>query len=166
MSLTDQHLREKGSVQSRVASPVPISPPPSRPSSPLPQSLANRRPHSQYHGHGMRIAHGLPIPLHMRSPLEDGYRTPTGEDYEHHFRAFRLMGGQIDGATHLLPIHPGHFHYSQPQSARSRLSFATVTEKLDEKLAWRQRIRHFTWNFFSLNMATGGIASVIYNSEP
>lgn len=29
-------------------------------------------------------------------------------------------------------------------------------------LSWRQRIRHFTWTWFTLTMATGGIANVLY----
>ena len=160
MSVTDQRLSEKGGIASRAASPSLTSPLPSRPASPGPQSLASRHPYTQQHGHGMRIAHGLPIPHHMLSPLEEGYRTPTGEDYEHHFRVHNHMGGQINGPTHLFPISPSRF-YIRSQSAVSRLSFAA--EKLDEKIAWRQRIRHFTWNFFSLTMATGGIASVLHN---
>lgn len=30
------------------------------------------------------------------------------------------------------------------------------------KLPWRERIRHFTWTWFCLTMATGGIANVLY----
>ena len=32
----------------------------------------------------------------------------------------------------------------------------------DAKLPWRERIRHFTWTWFCLTMATGGIANVLY----
>lgn len=29
-------------------------------------------------------------------------------------------------------------------------------------LSWRERIRHFTWTWFTMTMATGGIANVLY----
>ena len=45
----------------------------------------------------------------------------------------------------------------------SPISLAALSDKLNDKLEWRQRLRHFTWNFFSLTMATGGIANVLYN---
>jgi hypothetical protein len=31
-----------------------------------------------------------------------------------------------------------------------------------EKLSWRERLRHFTWTWFTMTMATGGIANVLY----
>lgn len=30
------------------------------------------------------------------------------------------------------------------------------------KLGWKERIRHFTWTWFCMTMATGGIANVLY----
>lgn len=35
-------------------------------------------------------------------------------------------------------------------------------ERRHSKLPWRERIRHFTWTWFCLTMATGGIANVLY----
>lgn len=29
-------------------------------------------------------------------------------------------------------------------------------------LKWRERVRHFTWTWFTMTMATGGIANVLY----
>ncbi|KAF1978466.1 hypothetical protein BU23DRAFT_549900 [Bimuria novae-zelandiae CBS 107.79] len=39
-----------------------------------------------------------------------------------------------------------------------------VERELDElrNLSWRERIRHFTWTWFCMTMATGGIANVLY----
>jgi hypothetical protein len=32
------------------------------------------------------------------------------------------------------------------------------------KLSFRERIRHFTWTWFCMTMATGGVANVLYTS--
>lgn len=39
-----------------------------------------------------------------------------------------------------------------------------VEQESDERynLSWRERIRHFTWTWFCMTMATGGIANVLY----
>ena len=107
---------------------------------------------------------GLTVPIHTVPSGEDGYRTPTGEDFE---VANRLPHNKRredcfqDEAT----IRP-------PQSANGVLghhsatvSTASLSERLLERLFWRERIRHFTWTFFAITMATGGIANVIYTGE-
>lgn len=33
------------------------------------------------------------------------------------------------------------------------------------KLSWRERVRHFTWTWFCMTMATGGIANVLYTGS-
>lgn len=33
------------------------------------------------------------------------------------------------------------------------------------QLTWKQRIRHFTWTWFTMTMATGGIANVLYTGN-
>lgn len=38
----------------------------------------------------------------------------------------------------------------------------TASQRRRAKLPWRERIRHFTWTWFCLTMATGGIANVLY----
>jgi hypothetical protein len=37
-----------------------------------------------------------------------------------------------------------------------------VVDKHIHRLAMRERIRHFTWTWFTMTMATGGIANVLY----
>ena len=48
--------------------------------------------------------------------------------------------------------------------------FSTPKEDRDEgkdpaKLPIRERVRHFTWTWFTMTMATGGIANVLYDEQ-
>ena len=117
------------------------------------------------HHQGMRVHHGIPIPRHMLPPHQDGYRTPTIEDYERHYQDFdRIIKPR-------LPAEPASLdtsgHSSLPGASEdnsARKSHFSLHAEL-EKLAWTQRLRHFTWTFFTLTMATGGIANVLYAGE-
>ena len=46
---------------------------------------------------------------------------------------------------------------------RSQLHLHHFGEKIEQKLGWNERVRHYTWNFFSMTMATGGIANVLHS---
>ncbi|KGO64156.1 C4-dicarboxylate transporter/malic acid transport protein [Penicillium expansum] len=114
----------------------------------------------------------------MRSPGEDGYRTPTIEDAE---RALSILGAVEET--------PGggarEAHSSALEAALQRASSrATVKTNPDKEagacreynglglfglkhtvsgeLSWKKRIRHITWAYFTLTMATGGLANVLY----
>lgn len=118
------------------------------------------------------------LPRHMRSPGEDGYRTPTIEDAE---RALSILG--------CVEESPGggvrKAHSSALEAALQRASSrATVKTNPDKEagacqdynglglfglkrtvsgeLSWKKRIRHVTWAYFTLTMATGGLANVLY----
>lgn len=118
------------------------------------------------------------LPRHMRIPGEDGYRTPTIEDAE---RALSVLGAVEES--------PGggirEAHSSALDAALQRASSrATVKTKPDKEaavcreynglglfglkrtvsgeLSWKKRIRHITWAYFTLTMATGGLANVLY----
>lgn len=121
----------------------------------------------------------MEVPRHWRSPGEDGYRTPTIEDAE---RAVSIgsaeypfsmnareahtsaLGAINDTGSTFRPVTsnsekrsvsdniPGVDHAIPPR----------VPSERSGKLSWRQRIRHFTWAYFTLTMATGGIANVLY----
>lgn len=41
----------------------------------------------------------------------------------------------------------------------------TFTESSASSLSWKQRIRHVTWAYFTLTMATGGLANVLYEGK-
>ncbi|KAI5360657.1 Putative transporter protein SLAC1/Mae1/ Ssu1/TehA [Septoria linicola] len=57
------------------------------------------------------------------------------------------------------PQRPGHHrHWSQTSMNRIR---SEVLEHVHE-LHFKQRIKHFTWTWFTMTMATGGIANVLY----
>jgi hypothetical protein len=38
--------------------------------------------------------------------------------------------------------------------------------QLPARLRFKQRMRHFTWTWFTMTMATGGIANVLYVLPP
>lgn len=39
------------------------------------------------------------------------------------------------------------------------------THNWPAKKVWKDRIRHFTWTFFTMTMATGGIANVLHTGS-
>ena len=110
---------------------------------------------------------GIHLPRHMLSPGQDGYRTPTIEDFE----------AQNDGCitsnaapTPAQVVTPNG--YSTPNSLQHRpphtrhqlnLSSPSLAHSILDELQWRERARHFTWTFFTMTMATGGISNVLYN---
>lgn len=49
--------------------------------------------------------------------------------------------------------------------SESEGSESVVFEPSRRALSWRKRIKHFTWAHFTLNMATGGLANVLYNGR-
>lgn len=113
-------------------------------------------------------------PRHLRYPGEEGYRTPV-----------------INGSREILTDTNNDGSLHQSTSARVRVAHSSALQALrhspccrsgcsdvddkipshneshwvDDHLSWKKRIRHFTWAFFTLTMATGGIANVIYNGN-
>ncbi|KAL9614892.1 MAG: hypothetical protein Q9167_000634 [Letrouitia subvulpina] len=115
---------------------------------------------------GLPVHQGIPIPNDMPLPGQDGYRTPNIQDYERHVAA----------------THPTlHRHSQEPSGSKSNtplrtppISSAILNKQSPnlnnlnlalEALHWRERIRHFTWTFFTMTMATGGIANVLYTEQ-
>lgn len=119
------------------------------------------------------------VPRHMRSPGEDGYRTPTIEDAEQTLSD--LNGDRPNSAVR--EVHTSALEAAL-QRATSRVTDATtnkeynncrdqdglsltrrVTDTPPSRLSWKKRIRHVTWAYFTLTMATGGLANVFYEGK-
>ncbi|MCJ1339175.1 hypothetical protein MMC09_004464 [Bachmanniomyces sp. S44760] len=112
----------------------------------------------------MTIGHDavLPTPRYMLAPGADGYRTPTIEDIEQHSSSTNhddlLPGSSLSHAfsalTSRLPV-KGNL------AERSKLGLRLEVEHIH----WKRRIRHFTWSYFTLTMATGGIANCLWSTQ-
>ncbi|KAL8992727.1 MAG: hypothetical protein Q9188_007512, partial [Gyalolechia gomerana] len=82
----------------------------------------------------------------------DGYRTPTGHDYERREEeAVEEGNGKVED--------------KQPTNGTKADRSKREHFRL-ERLHWRERLRHYTWTFFTMTMATGGIANVLYTGKP
>lgn len=112
-------------------------------------------------------------PRHLRYPGEEGYRTPTTGDSREH-----LTDTSNDNSLHLSTSARGRVaHSSALQALRhspcrsgcsdldGKIQSPSPSDWVDDHLSWKKRIRHFTWAYFTLTMATGGIANVIYNGN-
>lgn len=108
----------------------------------------------------------LPRPRHLRSPGDDGYRTPTIEDAEKDLalqdNLFPLPPGTRAREAHTSALEALH----RPLTRKSEERGEEVEDDDEEaSIDWKKRIRHLTWAFFTLTMATGGIANVLYTSK-
>ncbi|CAG7958800.1 unnamed protein product [Penicillium olsonii] len=118
-------------------------------------------------------------PRHMRAPGEDGYRTPTIEDAE---RALSILGADGISPTQVREAHSsaleaalhrastrGTVASEKPKKGNDNscqehngLGLFGLKRTVSGKMSWKKRIRHVTWAYFTLTMATGGIANVLY----
>ena len=107
------------------------------------------------------------LPRHLRQPGEEGYRTPVVEDAEHpaqqrqrNVQAARSAPGRAFNRLALGALQTS-YHSSRPEwgahGEKTRGSDRCyLPEGFPERLNWRQRIKHVTWAYFTLTMATGG----------
>ncbi|KAB8231041.1 putative C4-dicarboxylate transporter/malic acid transport protein [Aspergillus alliaceus] len=109
----------------------------------------------------------------MRKPGDDGYRTPTIEDAEDYVSAQRdenslYPSGIWEPQAHSSALespHSSSYHKAEGDGITDVgrvLHRQNGPDNSTVVLSWKQRIRHFTWAYFTLTMATGGIANVLY----
>ena len=107
---------------------------------------------------GLAHHRGVAIPHHMPSPGQDGYRTPNIHDYE-------SIGAEISAVQEVKSSGEEKNVVNNPPSVRILGKHSPKLDLTLEALHWRERIRHFTWTFFTITMATGGIANVLSTGE-
>lgn len=128
----------------------------------------------------LAVVDELPVPRHMRSPGDDGYRTPTIEDAE---RTLSILGVGDSPGNNAREVHTSaleaalHRVSSRATENTANLEFNRCKEHAGSSitrrptnasastLSWKKRIRHVTWAYFTLTMATGGLANVLYEGE-
>ena len=99
----------------------------------------------------------------------DGYRTPAIEDDNHPLNLWRsrqTSGGIID--THYLPQDGcakeqlDRFRQSESRSAFPSGQPRCNSTIQQDDLPWRERLKHTTWAYFTMCMATGGLANALH----
>ncbi len=89
-------------------------------------------------------------------PLPDGWRTPAIEDTEHQANRSRTVDyGFTNDHTPRQRITPS-------EGDEILIKAEDQDEETPKHLSWSQRMQHVTWAYFTLTMATGGIANVLH----
>lgn len=133
----------------------------------------------------MSMASGLP--RHLRSPGDEGFRTPTIEDAEFDLSTHNQASANIEklfpsAGRKVRDVHTSALEALHNPAFRAPEGRTTVTYASDRaeesdtsipprrrhsspppvNLSWKKRIRHVTWAYFTLTMATGGVANVLW----
>ncbi|OXV11846.1 hypothetical protein Egran_00393 [Elaphomyces granulatus] len=94
------------------------------------------------------------LPPYYRQSGNEGYHTPTIIE-----GTLRSVPLSFDGYPFPIQTLPHISNGTNEISSEGKLSKLGLGDQ--RRLPWKQRIRHFTWAYFTLTMATGGIANVI-----
>lgn len=111
--------------------------------------------------------------LRARLPTEERPRTPAIEDDQHPLNVWhsaRSNNRTID--SYFPPQHQAieeHFdhlrHIVETPKHDTRLRRASNVGPEVDHLSWRERVRHTTWAYFTMTMATGGIANALHSGR-
>lgn len=100
---------------------------------------------------------------HRTPPIEDYKRSQINEERKEHSKGTSSSNSSHPRLPHTPPVPNGpHRPPARGYGHTANTSVVSLGERLLEKLHWRERIRHYTWTFFTMTMATGGIANVLY----
>jgi hypothetical protein len=104
-------------------------------------------------------------------PKQDGYRTPTIEDPDHPAHASRRRRRSLSTTSQFFHGLQHGNDVSRPSTPATHIAKQRILDgsddfgySLDQKpmaLSWRKRMKHVTWAYFTITMATGGIANVL-----
>ena len=135
-------------------------------------SLIMSRPiQGQIHHRGAMVPLPSQVLQEHPPPLEDGYRTPTIEDLEH-LAYQRASSWNRPGPLRSASQFVHSLQHGRPESpVTQRAKQRALDDECDELtyhqhqkpmiLSWKKRVKHVTWAFFTLTMATGGIANAL-----
>jgi hypothetical protein len=112
----------------------------------------------------------------MHSPYSQSASPTTSIVDVHTITERETVTEQETTATLTVPAKPGppkrHISFARSVAeifehyGPSRSPKEEEGEGIDPtKLAIRERLRHFTWTWFTMTMATGGIANVLYENN-
>ncbi|ETI22826.1 hypothetical protein G647_06902 [Cladophialophora carrionii CBS 160.54] len=88
-------------------------------------------------------------------PRQDGWRTPFVDDQGH-------RASQQDGTGYPFPQSSEATASGTDEKGTSQDKTEDPGEEKPKNLTWKQRMKHVTWAWFTLTMATGGIANVLH----
>ncbi|KAF2200927.1 hypothetical protein GQ43DRAFT_54313 [Delitschia confertaspora ATCC 74209] len=87
----------------------------------------------------------------QHNPFEDLCYKADGEEAKRNGQTINRAHGGVPGGAGIWPDR------REVQELEDEVALG-----LEEKLGWSERIRHFTWTWFTMTMATGGLANVMY----
>ncbi|KAL2264185.1 hypothetical protein VTK26DRAFT_891 [Humicola hyalothermophila] len=124
-------------------------PPPGPPSARQPRTASDRSSSDPHCSHLNDIEKGLPI--HAIPPLQL-HELEGNQEQRHH-------GDQQDKKyeAHCLEVTA-----SSDDEESSKYNQQQQQQKQQPKLGFRERLRHFTWAWYTLTMSTGGLSLLIY----
>jgi hypothetical protein len=100
----------------------------------------------------------------------DNTRQPSRQDSTSPATSRRNLRIAFPRATSRTDWHSGYDNDTVNSTARQHAAIETrgsVDDALDStdpavlELTWRERMKHFTWTWFTVNMAGGGVANVL-----